>query len=64
VHRRDGIGDRAVRNIVKGVNGPLLEALAEKAHYGDKAVIDLFTKGAPVVGELDRRVEIINIITV
>ena len=56
VHRLDGIGDRGVRHIVKGVNGPLLEALAEKAVYADKSVINLFTHGAPVVGELHRRV--------
>ena len=52
--RQKQIPDPKVRKISSGVNGPLLEALIERADYGDKTVLDLFTKGAPVVGELER----------
>jgi len=52
--RREQIADPEIRRIVRGVNGPLLELLAEKADYSDKAAIELFRTGAPVIGVLDR----------
>jgi len=52
--RREKIADPEVRRIVRGVNGPLLEFLAEKANYCDKAAVELFRTGAPVIGVLDR----------
>jgi len=52
--RQGEIRDDAVKRIAKGVHGPLLEALAQRAGYGDSAAVELFRKGAPVVGVLER----------
>ncbi len=52
--RRAKVSDPGVLGAAKCVNGPLLEALAEKAGYHDAACINLFREGAPIVGKLAR----------
>jgi hypothetical protein len=52
--RKSKMADSAVAHISRGVNGPLLEALATKAGYHDMQVVELFRTGAPIVGTLDR----------
>lgn len=54
--RRNSIKDPAIKKLVQGVNGPLLEALAKRAKYHDKDCVDLFKTGAPIVGVLERHV--------
>ena len=43
-----------VKRIAKGVNGPLLEALALKAGWHDAKCIEFFRTGAPLVDTLLR----------
>ena len=52
--RRDKIQDDEVRHMTKGVNGPLLDLLSIKSEHADRWAVDLFRKGAPIVGELTR----------
>jgi len=52
--------DEDVARISRGVNGPLLEVLAKKAGHGDLEVAELFRKGAPVIGHLDRWATLVN----
>lgn len=52
--RCNGITDPELRRFAAEVNGPLMEVLAEKVGYHDKECIDLFRKGAHIVGKLHR----------
>ena len=45
---------RATIQVAAGVNGPLLEMLAEAAEWHDKAAIELFRKGALLFGLLEK----------
>ena len=45
---------RDARQVAAGVNGPLLEMLAEAAEWHDKAAIELFRTGAPLFGLLEK----------
>ena len=47
-----GEADSKVRQICKGVNGPLLQMLAEACNYHDMASLDLLRSGAQVGGDL------------
>ena len=47
--------DAAIGHICKGVNGPLMLALAKSCGFHDLGVVDLFRDGAPLLGQLDRR---------
>ena len=46
--------DAAIGHICKGVNGPLMLALAKSCGFHDLGVVDLFRDGAPLLGQLDR----------
>ena len=52
--RKTKMADAGVAHISRGVNRPLLEALATKAGYHDMQVVELFRTGAPIVGTLKR----------
>ena len=47
-----GGSDSKVKQICKGVNGPLLQMLAEACNYHDMACLDLLRSGAQVAGDL------------
>ena len=48
-----GSSDNKVRRICKGVNGPLLQMLAEACNYHDMAALELLRSGAQLAGDLD-----------
>ena len=48
------IKDPALKKFADEVNGPLMELLALRARYHDAECVDLFRKGAPIVGKLHR----------
>ena len=39
--------------MTKGVNGPLLEELAQTIDYHDKECVEMFRKGADIAGTLE-----------
>ena len=43
-----------MRHITKGANGLLLELLVVESGHVDRGAADLFRKGAPIVGDLER----------
>jgi len=47
-------GFRDACQVAAGVNGPLLEMLADAAQWHDKAAIELFREGAPLFGLLEK----------
>ena len=49
-----GVKDPALLKVSQEVNGPLMELLAKRAKYHDVESINLFRKGAPMVGKLAR----------
>ena len=48
-----GSTDNKVRRICKGVNGPLLQMLAEACDYHDMAALELLRSGAQLAGDLN-----------
>ena len=52
--RAKGALDEVLQRFAAEVNGPLMVALAEKVGYHDVDCVELFRKGAPLVGKLTR----------
>ena len=48
------MADHEVARISAGVHGPLLLALAKRANYHELSVIELFQRGAPLIGRMAR----------
>ena len=46
--------DATIGHVCKGVNGPLMLALAKSCGFKDLDVVNLFRDGAPLLGRLDR----------
>ena len=46
--------DASVRAVSKGVNGPMLAAIAKKIEYHDSACVDLLRRGGPLLGMLEQ----------
>ena len=46
--------DASMREVVKSINGPLLQQLMKAVEHCDQECADLFRKGAPLLGKLFR----------